>query len=39
MKKAEIISFGEIVKTSTLKILSKKYKIKNFFVILNTSIN
>ena len=38
-KGRKVISFGEIVKTSTLKILSKKYKIKNFLTILNASIN
>ena len=30
----EVISFGEIIRTSTLKILSKNFKIKKPLVIL-----
>ena len=33
-KNQEVISYGEIVKSSTLKILSKKYKIKKPLLIL-----
>ena len=33
-KNVEVISFGEIIRTSTLKILSKNFKIKKPLVIL-----
>ena len=38
-KKQEVISYGEIVKSSTLKILSKKYEVKKPLLILNVSRN
>tara|TARA_B100000965_G_scaffold393355_1_gene404078 strand:- start:380 stop:1126 length:747 start_codon:yes stop_codon:yes gene_type:complete len=38
-KNQEVISYGEIVKSSTLKILSKKYKIKKPLLILNVKKN
>ncbi len=34
-KNQEVISYGEIVKSSTLKILSKRYQIKKPLLILN----
>ena len=34
-KNQEVISFGEIVKSSTLKILAKKYIVKKPLLILN----
>lgn len=34
-KNQEVISYGEIVKSSTLKILSKKYAVKKPLLILN----
>ena len=36
-KNQEVISYGEIVKSSTLKILSKKYIVKKPLLILNVT--